>query len=124
MSVIGPVVASLAQYGCKDYFIQCSFVNFEAQNIQLLYGNLITPSATYTLGSDGGFNQWVYLLIPTEFKGATNNMYRTFVNSITVQSTSDTIDLCLNVKRVVAASTAGGLRVEGNTSFTLIFEKV
>lgn len=76
--------------------------------------NINVQGTTYTLLEDGGFAQWAYMFVPTEFMATTKHMYASFVNSMDFTHHGPQLHMHINVNYVNASDSAGGFKVQRN----------
>jgi hypothetical protein len=133
------VVAVMAGMTCikeyvfdgQSFWIKCIFEKFEKKSVFFATNSKKLESNPYTLFEDGGFNEWFYLVVPTDFRVATNNTCHVFLNSIRTQFEAHSMHegsfyvctMSINVNHVLQGSNAGGHIIQRNTPFTLKFRR-
>ena len=96
----------------KIFTITCEYDNLvDAPHTLLEYNG-----TTYLLSANGGFIEWIYLVLPSSFSGdidkSLRQRYPNYVNQITIQPYKEYVNLQLNVNRLLAGASGGGLTVQ------------
>ncbi len=97
--------------------IQCDFHGLDMHAVFLK-----TETFTYRLRDGGNFNQWVYLVLPSQFSKTVIQKSTAFVNYMNLSESVDGCSLTMNVNYVYAGASAGGFMI-GRRDYTLAFEK-
>jgi hypothetical protein len=66
---------------------------------------------TYTLLDAHGFNQWAYLLLPSEFMSTTKDTFNSYIKTLTFLRTDTQVTMKIHVNYVYASDSAGGFKV-------------
>jgi hypothetical protein len=105
----GNYKTTVGRQGGKNLFMLCTFdLAWKATNIRLEFGDL-----TFQINNADNFDEWIYLLMPTQYEADTKRKDQSFVISADFNATNHI--LTLQVNHVMASCAGGGLQTEQKT---------
>jgi hypothetical protein len=102
----------------QGYILHADYNGATLANISLSH-----YAKTYTLLEAHGFNQWAYLVLPSEFTETTKNTYSSYVKTLTFLHSGTQVTMKIHVNYVYASDSAGGFRVAPR-AFEITFSHV
>jgi hypothetical protein len=98
--------------------IECNFHGLNVHEVFLIIG-----ADTYRLLDGNNFNQWMYLVVPSQYVQTVTLPDTAFVNRMTLRADAGNVrSLNMNVNYVYIGDNAGGFRI-GKRDYTLKFQK-
>ena len=107
----------------RGYSVWCEFEGFDISSVKLCDENVKVIGCVSDLEACK-FKHWFYLVVPTEFKAATQGSGRDlgpFVEKVLLRQNGNAWILTIDPYNVLASASGGGLTVNGRTTREISF---